>query len=182
MPASQPTQLNAASRPDLETMSTTCPCQDPTSTPSPSPMEKSNMRRWSSALESLSEWFWSAWTINNSETHGSLMETFDVVDNSYLFSSAIDDECPRLVRESASTLQYQCGVDGNAECTECKGCRARGVTCDGRRPRCSHCLDQQVLCFYVAPPRKLKGTARSKSVHQALKRTQTQTLVGDGYC
>lgn len=181
MPASQPTQLNAASRPEvLETMPTACPLQDPISAPSPSPMEKSNMRRWSSALESLSEWFWSAWTINNSETHGSLMETFDVVDNSYLFSPAVDDECPRLVRESA--LHGQCHVDGNAEYTECKGCRARGVRCDGRRPRCSHCLDQQVLCFYVAPPRKLKARARSKSVHHALKRTQTQTLVGDSYC
>ncbi|KAL4993578.1 hypothetical protein BDV10DRAFT_22671 [Aspergillus recurvatus] len=36
----------------------------------------------------------------------------------------------------------------------CCACLSRGAECDLRRPRCSHCLDEQIRCFYV-PPRRL---------------------------
>ncbi|OJI98776.1 hypothetical protein ASPVEDRAFT_25627 [Aspergillus versicolor CBS 583.65] len=35
----------------------------------------------------------------------------------------------------------------------CRACQAWGVECDQQKPRCSHCLDQQILCFYVEPLR-----------------------------
>ena len=138
--------------------------------PSISPMAEPTMRR-RSALESLSQWFWSAWTINNSETHGSLVESFDVVDNSYLFAPSMDEECGRR-----PSLQEQCQVGPSDEHihTECKACQSRGVTCDGRRPRCSHCLEQQVLCFYVTRAPRKSRRARSKSSHFALERAQIE--------
>lgn len=36
---------------------------------------------------------------------------------------------------------------------QCRACESMGVECDLQRPRCSHCLDEQILCFYVAPLR-----------------------------
>lgn len=122
---------------------------------------KPNMRR-RSALERLSQLFWSAWTISNSETHGSLVESFDAVDNSYLFAPVMDDEIPRQTR---STLQEH--YHDTDERTPCKGCRTQGVICDGRRPRCSHCVKEQVLCFYVTPLRQARK--RSRSAHLALE-------------
>ena len=151
---------------------------DPTATPntpedgsSASAVSKPSMRRWS-ALESLSQWFWSAWTISNSETHGSLVEAFDAVDNSYLFAPSTDEEDGRC----CAPVQEQCQVspsDKHAH-VDCKMCRSHGISCDGRRPRCSHCLEQQVLCFYVTTaPRKSRRT-RSKSSHLALERAQIE--------
>ncbi|RJE25440.1 hypothetical protein PHISCL_02196 [Aspergillus sclerotialis] len=148
----------------------------PTATPntpgdnsSASPMSKPGMRRWS-ALESLSQWFWSAWTINNSETHGSLVEAFDVVDNSYLFAPSADEEYGRC--RVPAQEQYQVNPSDQHGHTECTMCRSHGIVCDRRRPRCSHCVEQQVLCFYVtSAPRKSRRT-RSKSSHLALERAQ----------
>lgn len=167
MDNNQPTPAHTIPQP--ETMP--CTLQD---TPSPSPTDKTAMRR-RSALESLSEWFWSAWTISNSETHGSLVESFDVVDNSYLFSPAVDDESPR---RASSALHEECHAVANTQHVDCKACRSRGVSCDGRRPRCSHCVEQQVLCFYVTPQRRSR--ARSKNVHLASERAQIQALLRDG--
>lgn len=33
----------------------------------------------------------------------------------------------------------------------CKACNERNATCDGQRPRCSHCLHEQLMCFYIGP-------------------------------
>lgn len=136
------------------------------------------MRR-RSALETLSQWFWSAWTINNSETHGSLVESFDVVDNSYLFGPTLgesDDE----VEHRRVQLREHCQSDVDEGLgLPCKACRVRGVACDGRRPRCSHCLEEQVLCFYVAPLRKARRR-RSKSAHLAFEQAQLQAQLRDG--
>ncbi|KAL4925993.1 uncharacterized protein BDV17DRAFT_163680 [Aspergillus undulatus] len=35
----------------------------------------------------------------------------------------------------------------------CRACQTQGVKCDRLKPRCAHCLDQQILCFYVEPLR-----------------------------
>ncbi|KAL4807955.1 hypothetical protein BDV18DRAFT_136436 [Aspergillus unguis] len=35
----------------------------------------------------------------------------------------------------------------------CRACKSWGVECDRQKPRCAHCLDQQILCFYVEPLR-----------------------------
>lgn len=140
--------------------------------PLPDPSLRKPMRR-GSALETLSRWFWSAWTISNSETHGSLVESFDVVDNSYLFAPPIDDdEAHRRAR-----LHGHCHTDVD-DPFPCKTCHARGVVCDGRRPRCSHCLDQQVLCFYVAPIKRSKKGSRSAQL--AFEQGQLQMPLGEG--
>ncbi|KAJ6114013.1 transcriptional regulator family: Fungal Specific TF [Penicillium sp. IBT 18751x] len=33
----------------------------------------------------------------------------------------------------------------------CKACREWHVACDHAKPQCSHCYQQQLLCFYVNP-------------------------------
>ncbi|KAL4781040.1 hypothetical protein BJX76DRAFT_336274 [Aspergillus varians] len=47
----------------------------------------------------------------------------------------------------------------------CRACQSKGVECDLQRPRCSNCLDEQILCFYVAPLRLTM--ARSKKQRSA---------------
>ena len=34
---------------------------------------------------------------------------------------------------------------------DCKACREWHVDCDHARPQCSHCTQEQLLCFYVDP-------------------------------
>jgi hypothetical protein len=31
----------------------------------------------------------------------------------------------------------------------CKACNERNAICDGQRPRCSTCLHEQLMCFYI---------------------------------
>lgn len=31
----------------------------------------------------------------------------------------------------------------------CKSCREWKTACDRQRPRCSHCLHEQLMCFYI---------------------------------
>ncbi|KAL4955450.1 hypothetical protein BDW69DRAFT_160752 [Aspergillus filifer] len=60
------------------------------------------------------------------------------------------------------------GIERNA--FPCRACQVQGVQCDRLKPRCAHCLDQQILCFYVEPLRvQMK---RSKEQSRALRRTQ----------
>ncbi|RMJ25298.1 hypothetical protein PHISP_03830 [Aspergillus sp. HF37] len=146
--------------------------------PNSAPTKPAMRRR--SALEILSQWFWSAWTISNSETYGSLVESFDVVDNSYLFAPSIDDDDDdgnddNVGKSRRAQIREHCQADVD-EGVPCKGCRVRGVVCDGRRPRCSHCLKEQVLCFYVAPLRK---SGRSKSAHLTFEQAQLHAQLRD---
>ncbi|KAL4868697.1 hypothetical protein BDV12DRAFT_95260 [Aspergillus spectabilis] len=47
----------------------------------------------------------------------------------------------------------------------CRGCQDWGVECDRQKPRCSHCLDQQILCFYVEPLRiTMKRSKQAKAM------------------
>ncbi|KAL4800767.1 hypothetical protein BDV19DRAFT_352108 [Aspergillus venezuelensis] len=60
------------------------------------------------------------------------------------------------------------GIERNA--FPCRACQVQRVQCDRLKPRCAHCLDQQVLCFYVEPLRvQMK---RSKEQAGALRRAQ----------
>lgn len=47
----------------------------------------------------------------------------------------------------------------------CRGCQSKGVKRDLPRPRCSNCLDEQILCFYVAPLRLTMARSKKQSVH-----------------
>lgn len=124
-------------------MSTTT-TQDASSTPT----GKGNVRS-QSVLQSLAKWFWSAWTINNSETHGSQIESFDAVDNIYLFTLVTDGDS----KQAPAKHEQPQAKNGGEEMT-CRACQSRGVVCDGRRPQCSHCCHEQLLCVYVSPVRK----------------------------
>lgn len=53
-----------------------------------------------------------------------------------------DDSCMTTPISSSSLNDFSC-----------RTCRVRKVECDRTLPRCSHCLDQQLLCFYVEPLR-----------------------------
>ncbi|KAL4993200.1 hypothetical protein BDV10DRAFT_30155 [Aspergillus recurvatus] len=53
------------------------------------------------------------------------------------------------------------------ENTPCGACQSWGVECDLQKPRCSHCLDEQNLCFYVA--RLRRTTACSKKQRSTCK-------------
>lgn len=46
----------------------------------------------------------------------------------------------------------------------CRACQSWGVECDRQKPRCAHCLDQQILCFYVEPLRvTMKRSKKERS-------------------
>ncbi|KAL5341126.1 hypothetical protein BJX70DRAFT_396181 [Aspergillus crustosus] len=49
----------------------------------------------------------------------------------------------------------------------CRGCRVWRVECDRRKPHCSHCLDQQILCFYVEPLRVTMKRSKQAKAMQA---------------
>lgn len=42
---------------------------------------------------------------------------------------------------------------------DCKLCRELNVLCDHALPQCSHCYEQQTLCFYVGPKQMSKSKA-----------------------
>ncbi|OJJ64675.1 hypothetical protein ASPSYDRAFT_39425 [Aspergillus sydowii CBS 593.65] len=48
----------------------------------------------------------------------------------------------------------------------CRACQAWGVECDRQKPRCSHCLDQQILCFYVEPLRVTMKRSKMERAQQ----------------
>jgi hypothetical protein len=53
------------------------------------------------------------------------------------------------IRLPETRIQVKPVVDGTVF-LPCKSCREWGSQCDGRQPRCTHCLDEQLMCFYVA--------------------------------
>lgn len=62
--------------------------------------------------------------------------------------SSTPDSSPDL-RLPETRIEVKPGVD-DAVFLPCKSCREWGSQCDGRQPRCTHCLDEQLMCFYVA--------------------------------
>jgi hypothetical protein len=53
------------------------------------------------------------------------------------------------IRLPETRIEVKPGVD-DAVFLPCKSCREWGSQCDGRQPRCTHCLDEQLMCFYVS--------------------------------
>ena len=52
----------------------------------------------------------------------------------------------------SSGVKIECdGPEAVAENMPCRACQSSGMVCDIQRPRCSHCLDEQILYFYIAP-------------------------------
>lgn len=58
----------------------------------------------------------------------------------------------------------------------CKACREWHVACDGAWPQCSHCWQQQILCFYVHPRRKSNS---KKAKHRAVVETAISNVQED---
>ncbi|KAL2847655.1 hypothetical protein BJX68DRAFT_268050 [Aspergillus pseudodeflectus] len=67
-----------------------------------------------------------------------------------------------------SDASYQHEHDRHENPFPCRACQAWGVQCDRQTPRCAHCLDQQILCFYVEPLRvTMKRARKSKDLPAA---------------
>ncbi|KAL3446894.1 hypothetical protein BJX65DRAFT_308519 [Aspergillus insuetus] len=67
-----------------------------------------------------------------------------------------------------SDASHQHEHDRHENSFPCRACQAWGVQCDRQTPRCAHCLDQQILCFYVEPLRvTMKRARKSKDLPTA---------------
>ena len=97
----------------------------------------------------FSQWLWSSWTAVPSESQSTVQNAARRGNdpNYSLVPGKPGDTTPRYIPNDESP-QEQIAARENYPC---KACQAWGVTCDRQRPRCAHCLDQQILCFYVAP-------------------------------
>ncbi|RAL13871.1 uncharacterized protein BO97DRAFT_28355 [Aspergillus homomorphus CBS 101889] len=122
-------------------------------------------------LKRFSQWLWSAWRINRADPHdGGIGESTDrPKTTTYTYATRKTPiytlPAPEESTESLSPPDQPC-----------KACKAWGVPCDQQRPRCSHCLDQQILCFYVPPVRKStrKSTKSTKQIQPKKSTPQVQ--------
>ncbi|KAB8263207.1 hypothetical protein BDV32DRAFT_3761 [Aspergillus pseudonomiae] len=113
----------------------------------------------------FSQWLWSSWIISPAEACPALAELPSCQkDKNASWPSELSPDAEQ--REEASE-------DTERSTFPCKACESRGVACDLQRPRCAHCLDEQVLCFYVAPLPPLRATRRSKK----RRSTHTETVL-----
>ncbi|KAE8150362.1 hypothetical protein BDV25DRAFT_112915 [Aspergillus avenaceus] len=105
-------------------------------------------------LRRLSQWLWSTWFIGSTEARSTISEVPSCHDDKNASYHVEDSEQSDASKRSSFP---------------CKACQAWGVACDQQKPRCSHCLDQQILCFYVAPLPPLRATRRKRgpSTHTA---------------
>lgn len=83
-------------------------------------------------LRRFAKWFWSGWTATDTTT-----STNDNDDNKNGITAHADYET-----------------------FPCRTCRMRKVECDRILPHCSHCLHEQLLCFYVEPLRITRKRAK----------------------
>ncbi|PYI07703.1 hypothetical protein BO78DRAFT_88697 [Aspergillus sclerotiicarbonarius CBS 121057] len=112
-------------------------------------------------LKRFSQWFWSGWMIAASETHDANRGATNCASQNRGAGTARG--APSTGYENDTGLLEQ---SENKHSHPCKACQTWGVTCDQQKPRCSHCLDQQILCFYVTPPRRsTKRSTKSRSTH-----------------
>lgn len=80
---------------------------------------------------------------------------------------------PKLAPEHSASPQFditsglpkQSGGDDSI--SPCKTCRMAGIACDGQRPHCSQCLNEQTLCFYVDPLRVSKKRRKQSATGQS---------------
>ncbi|KAE8381162.1 hypothetical protein BDV26DRAFT_255850 [Aspergillus bertholletiae] len=107
-------------------------------------------------IRRFSQWLWSSWFISPAEARPTLTEPSSCQKDRHSWSPApcLDVERREEANEDTERSKFPC-----------KACQSRGVACDLQRPRCAHCLDEQLLCFYVAPLPPLRATRRSKRPH-----------------
>ncbi|KAB8238192.1 uncharacterized protein BDW43DRAFT_263209 [Aspergillus alliaceus] len=109
-------------------------------------------------IRRFSQWLWSSWFISPTEPCSALAEP---------------PSCQKD-RDSPWPLEGEESNENTDLATyPCKACQSRGVACDLQQPRCAHCLDEQLLCFYVAPLPPLRATRRSKKSRS----THTETAL-----
>ncbi|GFF33472.1 hypothetical protein IFM51744_02123 [Aspergillus udagawae] len=128
------------------------------------PHQHNGLRRPSMG-KCLLQWFWSTLMIDGSSTQESQAKPSNL--RQARKGSTFTTQTTSTA--DGSGLQQQSSHDNNTdeENPACKACRTWGVACDRQQPRCSHCLDQQILCFYVAPLRKtMKKSSRSRALQQ----------------
>ncbi|OJI86034.1 hypothetical protein ASPTUDRAFT_53333 [Aspergillus tubingensis CBS 134.48] len=132
-------------------------------------------------LKRFAQWFWSVWMIAGSGTHDALADPANHPKATNGASTKTNGcavtargglsatgECDTGLREQSSENEHS---------YPCKACQTWGVVCDQQRPRCSHCLDQQILCFYVAPLSKPpKRSTKSRSRHVEIVNSSPRLL------
>ncbi|KAE8356395.1 hypothetical protein BDV28DRAFT_110538 [Aspergillus coremiiformis] len=109
-------------------------------------------------ISRFSQWLWSSWSLRPAEACPALAEPPSCQKDENSWPS----ESPGVSNEDTQISTYPC-----------KACQSWGVACDLQRPRCAHCLDEQILCFYVAPLPPLRATRRSKKPRS----THTETVL-----
>lgn len=65
-------------------------------------------------------------------------------------------DCPSDSRSVRPQLYIQ---PCQSNSLDCKSCRDLDVLCDHTRPQCTHCYQQQTLCFYVSSKQRSKSKA-----------------------
>ncbi|KAH8690786.1 hypothetical protein BGW36DRAFT_389326 [Talaromyces proteolyticus] len=73
----------------------------------------------------------------------SLSSKYRLTDGSSAPLSENTENIPHLDHDSSNNIGQTC-----------KSCRERNSKCDGKHPRCSSCLYEQLMCFYVGSSRK----------------------------
>ncbi|RAH59514.1 hypothetical protein BO85DRAFT_244029 [Aspergillus piperis CBS 112811] len=132
-------------------------------------------------LKRFAQWFWSVWMIAGSGTHDALADPANHP-KATNGASTKTNGCAGTARGGLSTTgECDTGLreqsSGNEHSYPCKACQTWGVVCDQQRPRCSHCLDQQILCFYVAPlPKPPKRSTKSRSRHVEIVNSSPRLL------
>lgn len=132
-------------------------------------------------LKRFAQWFWSVWMIAGSGTHDALADPANHP-KATNGASTKTNGCAGTARGGLSTTG-ECDTGLREQSSEnehnypCKACQTWGVVCDQQRPRCSHCLDQQILCFYVAPlPKPPKRSTKSRSRHVEIVNSSPRLL------
>ncbi|OJJ76627.1 hypothetical protein ASPBRDRAFT_52198 [Aspergillus brasiliensis CBS 101740] len=131
-------------------------------------------------LKRFSQWFWSVWMIAGSGTHDALADPANHP-RATNCASTMTNGCAGTARGPSTTGEHNTGLreqsSENEHSHPCKACQTWGVVCDQQKPRCSHCLDQQILCFYVAPPQKpTKRSPKSRSRHVEIVNSSPRLL------
>ncbi|RAK77645.1 uncharacterized protein BO72DRAFT_102590 [Aspergillus fijiensis CBS 313.89] len=130
-------------------------------------------------LKRFSQWLWSVWMIDSPQTSARRVECTDRTEPTNYICSTTKAPVYTL---PAPEQPVQAPPQQDQPCQPCKACKAWGVPCDQVHPRCSHCLEQQILCFYVAPTRKsTRKSTRSTKPSQVVDPTPrfARTLIRD---
>ncbi|KAF9891640.1 hypothetical protein FE257_003651 [Aspergillus nanangensis] len=150
-------------------------------------------------LQRVSQWLWSSWTVSAPGSHPALPDSTpqDGRNQNYRWESrigqgvggssvAVENATPRYLPPIVEEQQHDerpsedtttSSSISSISAYPCKGCQTWGASCDRQRPRCSHCLDQQILCFYVAPMRKSTRRSKDSRPPRSSSHKQAQTHI-----